>query len=53
MTLRWLTFFGILTGLLGFFIHHQSKQPRESSKDDEFRRRQIEIQQATHTDYME
>ena len=53
MTIRWLTFFSGLLGLLGLFTHVAARQPKQATRDDEFRRRQREIQQAQHTDYME
>lgn len=53
MTLRWITFFGTLLALLGSVILFTSRKAPECSRVDEFKQRQKEIQQATHTDYME
>ena len=53
MILRWLTFFGILFGLMGAGVYAAAKQPTQTTRDDEFRRRQIETERARHTEYTE
>lgn len=53
MTLRWITIFGTLLALLGGAILFTSRKAPECSRTDEFKQRQKEIQQATHTDYTE